>query len=362
MKTSRAMVLLGKEKLKLERYAIPNIKENDCLIRVEMAGICGTDQSVYMGKIPVPYPVILGHEVVGVVDEIGENASRQHKVKKGDRVIVESICGCNSCYICQSGDYGLCNDAIYFGIFKSAADYPYLWGAYSDYMYLPMEAKVHKISSNISSETAILISAVLGNCYRWLTSAGNIRMGDNVVILGPGQQGLASVIIANEAGANNIVVVGQKSDQDRLELAKEFGANYTLYTESDSPLSDRLKEITGGHLADIVIDLTGNVNGPSTAVKLVKKKGTIVFPSLYGSNKEIPLIFDDFVLNEITAKFVVGQDYHSVERAIVLAEKNKYQLDKIVTHKLPLEKAEEALLIAANKVPGENAIKVALIP
>jgi alcohol dehydrogenase len=243
----------------------------------------------------------------------------------------------------------------------SCKEPPHLWGAYSEYLYLPPRAMVHKVQDDLLPEVGVLICAVLGNAIRWLQTMGGVSHGDTVVIEGPGQQGLAGVIVAKEAGAEKIIVTGMTKDRARFELVKTFGADEIIDVEKVDPL-ERVKEITQGRMADLVMDVTGNPKGCVTAIDLVKKKGTVILPGLYGMDREIPLIIDKIVFKEVRVQGVFSHDFRSVIPAIQLAESGRYPLEKMVTHRFPLEEAEKAVRLAGGEIEGEEPIKVVIVP
>lgn len=143
----RAAVLVSESKILMREFDKPDISQDDGLLKVEMAGVCGTDPGIYSGKVKyADFPIILGHEILGRIAEIGSKASQRWKVKEGDRVIVEAFIRCGYCSKCLTGDYRFCENGLAYGTFVSAVVPPHLWGAYSEYMYLAPGAIVHKIS------------------------------------------------------------------------------------------------------------------------------------------------------------------------------------------------------------------------
>jgi alcohol dehydrogenase len=364
MKTSKAMVLEAPGRMALKEFSLPEIGPEEGLLRIEMVGVCGSDVGIYRGKAgraPRPYPIIMGHEIFGTIDRIGGEASRRHGLKKGDRAIVEYAFGCGKCSYCERGDYIHCESFYTYGSMISCKDPPHLWGAYSQYLYLPPRAMIHKVKDDLSPEVGVLICAVLGNGIRWLQTIGGVKRGDSVVIQGPGQQGLAGVIVAKEAGVEKVIVTGITKDRARFELARTFGADEIIDVEKSDPL-EAVGRITGGKMADLVMDVTGNPSGAATAIDLVKKRGTVILPGLYGMDKEIPLILDKIVFKEVRVQGVFSHDFRSVLPAIQLAESGKYPLEKMVTHRFPLEEAKKAVRVAGGEIKGEDPIKVVITP
>jgi len=364
MKASRAMVLEGPRRMVAREFPLPHIGPEEALLRVEMVGVCGSDVGIYRGKTaraPRPYPIIMGHEVIGRIAEIGREASRRRDLKEGDRVIVEYAFGCGKCFYCTRGDYIHCESFQVYGSMISCKEPPHLWGAYSEYLYLPPRARVHRVKKDLPAEVGVLVCAVLGNGVRWLQMIGGISAGDTVVIEGPGQQGLAGVIVAKEAGAGKVIVTGMSRDRRRMELAKIFGADVTIDVETTDPVK-AVSDLTEGRMADVVMDVTGNPKGAVTAIDLVKKKGRVVLPGLYGMDREIPLVLDKIVFKEARLQGVFSHDSQSVIPALRLAESGKYPIEKMVTHRFPLEEAEQAVKVAGGEIEGEDPIKVVILP
>lgn len=364
MKTSKAMVLEAPGRMVLREFPLPEIGPQEGLLKVEMVGVCASDAGIYKGKAtraPRPYPIIMGHEIFGTIAEIGEEASKRHGVKEGDRVILEYAFGCGKCFYCMRGDYIHCESFYTYGSMISCKEPPHLWGGYSEFLYLPPRAMVHKVKDDLLPEIGVLICAVLGNGIRWLRMIGGVSLDDTIVIQGPGQQGLAGVIVAKEAGAGKVIVTGITKDKARFELAKTFGADKIIDVEKMDPV-EAVKGMTDGKMADLVMDVTGNPKGAMTAIDLVKKKGTVILPGLYGMEKEIPLILDKIVYKEVRVQGVFSHDSRSVIPAIQLAESGKYPLEKMVTHRFPLKEAEKAVRVAGGEIKGEDPIKVVIVP
>ena len=169
------------------------------------------------------------------------------------------------------------------------------------------------------------------------------------------------MIVAKESGAQNIVVTGLRRDRRRFALAREFGATHCIDVERDDPV-DAVREVTGGKMADVVMDVTGRPEGAIKAIDLVGKGGTVVLPGLYGADREIPLALDKVVFKEVRVQGVYSHNIRSVIPAIGLAESRKYPIEKMVTHRFPLEEAERAVRLVAGEIEGKEPIKVVIIP
>ncbi|HVN64252.1 MAG TPA: alcohol dehydrogenase catalytic domain-containing protein, partial [Candidatus Binataceae bacterium] len=236
---SIAVVQTGTEKLEIREFPLPEVHDDDGLLRLEACGICGSDYEQYEGAFGhMNYPVIPGHEPLGIIEKVGASAAKRWGVKEGDRVAVEVMLPCGFCEQCLSGEYRLC-----FGKGRmSAYGYtstkipPSLWGGYSQYMYLDPHTVMHKMSHSVPPEIAVLFNP-LGAGIRWAVQLPGTGIGSSIAILGPGQRGLASVVAAKEAGAETIIVTGLKRDAKKLELAKLFGATHTVNVDEIDPVA-----------------------------------------------------------------------------------------------------------------------------
>ena len=360
---ARAMVQHGVRDLRPGSFPLPEIGGDDALLRVEACGICGSDYEQYDGALKVPYPVIPGHEPVGIIEAIGDEASRRWGVRRGDRVAVEALIPCGHCADCVQGRSRLCRDggaAPVYG-FRPVTLAPALWGGYAEYLYIGAHCLVHKMSKEVPAELAVLFNPI-GAGFRWAVDMPRTAVGETIVILGPGQRGLASVIAAREAGAGCVIVTGLSRDERKLALAREFGAHHTIDVEREHPIA-RVREITGGQMADVVVDVTAYaVEAVTQAIDLVRRGGRIVLAGTKGPRPVPDFISDKVVGKELTMMGAFGVDWRSYETAVRIVESGKYPLAKMHTHTLPLDEAERGLELLAGRVAGEDAIHIALVP
>ncbi|KKM63058.1 hypothetical protein LCGC14_1515370 [marine sediment metagenome] len=364
---SRAMVLTGPERLERKIFDLPEIGNEDGLLEVELAGVCGSDPKIYMGSTtrgPRPYPIILGHEIVGRVVKIGKYAKKRFGVNEGDRAIIEVTISCGVCDSCKAGWYTLCDKNEMYGAMVSCKEPPHLFGGYSDYVYIHPRAMLNKIDEEISPEVGVLICAVIGNGIRWLNQIGGVSIGHSVAIVGPGQQGIVGVAVAKESGAYPIIVIGRSCNKERLKkrlkMAKQFGADRVINSEEEDPVKV-VSEMTAGKMANVVMDVSGNPSGADLAISIAGKRATVVLPGYY-KNVKVPLNLNRAVFHEIKIKGAFSHDFQSVRSAIKMAHQARYPFKKLVTHRFPLEKAEQALQIVAGRGGGEESLKVVLDP
>ena len=362
-KTCRSMVLTGPEQLEMQSFPLPAIGDEDGLLELELAGVCGSDPPIFRGKQtfgPRPFPLIMGHEIVGRVVEMGPAARKRHGVEIGDRVVIEYAFGCGVCEACREGAYTTCEKHYNYGSMVSCKEPPHLFGAYGEYLYIHPNARVHYIGDGISPELGVLICAVIGNGVRWLRQIGNVSLGDTVVILGPGQQGLAGVAAAKESGAGPIFVVGLAKDRERLEMAKRFGADQVIVADEEDPVAV-LSEATRGKMADVLMDVTGHVSGAELALPLIGRCGTFVMPGMYKKQKA-SLELDLAVTKEIRILGAFSQNSAAVRPAIKMAKSGRYPFEELISHRFGLEQAEHAVRLVGGEIKGESPMKVVLDP
>src|SRR5947208_3491427 len=258
--TVLAAVRTAPSTTELREFPMPQIPTDGALLRVEVAGICGTDVKMY-AKPVISEPVIMGHENVGTIAKAGPAFVERQGLREGDRVFVEHYVACYQCEWCRLGEYRHCEatdwrtnpDARRYGY--TTCENPYhLWGGFAQYMYLPWNAVLHKVPDTVSDDEAGIITP-LSNGIEWALYDCGVGFMSTVLIQGPGQQGLSQVVACRQAGASLIVVTGTSRDKARLELAKTLGADFVIDVVSEDAL-ERVREITGGKGVDVVLDCT----------------------------------------------------------------------------------------------------------
>jgi threonine dehydrogenase-like Zn-dependent dehydrogenase len=361
--TSRAIVQTGPRRLELRELPLPDIDDDSGLLRVEACGICGSDVEQYTGTLPVRWPLIPGHEPLGIIERIGDRAAKRWGVNAGDRVAVEVLIPCGHCPACLEGRYQVCRGrgGMFGYSYVPLSQPPGLWGAYADYMYLDPFSIVHPMRKDIPANLAVMFNP-LGAGFRWAVDLPDTGPGDIVLILGPGQRGLASVIAARAAGADQIIVTGLTRDASKLALARELGADQTINVETEDARK-RVRELTNGHGADVVVEVSAYAPEPvADALHYVATGGRIVLAGVKGF-KEVPgFVSDLIVVKEITIKGAFGVTSKSYKSAIRLIESGRVPVEKMHTHDFALEDAERAIQMLGGEIPGESSIHSCLLP
>ncbi|MBB3674646.1 zinc-dependent alcohol dehydrogenase [Modestobacter versicolor] len=359
----RAVVQTGPRKMEVREFPRPVIGADDGLLRVEANGICGSDVETYKGHMSMGRgDFIPGHEPMGIVEEIGDRAAERWGVQVGDRVALEVIVPCRACAKCLTGRYQACpNRTLGHGV--TGVDVaPSLFGGFAEHLYLTPNSVLHKIDKTIPAEIAVMFNP-LGAGVRWAVHLGGIGLGDTVVVLGAGQRGIASVIAAKAAGAGTVIVTGLEADAHKLALAREFGADHTVVVgEGGEDVVERVREITDGEMADVVLELTPMAAGPVTdALKAARHGGTVVLAGLKGG-REIPLSTDLIINRALVVKGAFGVDFAGQEAAIALIESGRFPLEKLHTHTFGLDDTALAIETLAGEVPGESPVHVSVHP
>ncbi len=354
-----AAVMVGPNTMETREIDIPAIGEDDALLRVEAAGVCGTDYEWFQGDLPVPYPLILGHEPLGLIEAIGPVASRRWGVEAGDRVAVRFAYRCGRCAACLEGKDRPCSTGGRFGS-TALERWPGLWGSFAQFMYLPPGAVVYPMDKALPAEVAVMFNP-LGAGFSWAVEATGLEPGNSIAILGPGARGLCSVMAAREAGASWVAVTGLGRDEHKLALARELGADLAINVDGEDPVS-RVMEVTGGRGVDVVLDTTPYaVSAVAEAVRMVKVGGTVVLAGLKGGRALADLSSDEIIQKQATIKGVRGVAFGAFERAVKAIQSGRLPLHKLHTHSFPIESAEQAIKTLSGESP-EPSIHVVIVP
>ena len=350
-----AATTVGPFKTELREYPFPEIPADAGILKIEAAGVCGSDWRAYQNDGP---PRIMGHENVGRVYRIGPIAARKWGLREGDRVALEEYLPCGHCNLCRSGEYRLCDQtearrpgALRYGT-TPISEKPGLWGGYSQFQYLHPDSIFHKVPEHVPPELAAMCLP-LGNGIQWTYLDGRAGPGKTVLIQGPGQQGLACVVAAKAAGADRVIISGLSRDRNRLNIAKALGADQVVDVETED-----LKEHAQG--VDISIDTAGGANTLATAVKVARKNGLVL---LAAAPPTTPADFSvgDLLAGRLTLKPCRGHSYESVELALRYIASGRFPLSLMASHRFGLANVD----LAVRSVGGQGspgAVHVTVLP
>ncbi len=361
-----AAVRVGPSRTEIREFPMPDIPEDAALMKMEVAGICGTDVKLYKTP-PSNAPVIMGHENIGIIAKAGREFSARKGFKEGDLVFVEHYVSCGKCEWCHQGQYRHCEntdwrynpDAIRYG-YTSAEKAPHLWGGFAQYVYLPWNAVLHHVPKGVTPELAGLVTP-MANGVEWSLFEGGVGYNSTVLIQGPGQQGLSQTVICKQAGAALIIVTGTSKDTARMEAAKKLGADHVIDVQKEDPLA-RIKEITGGKGVDVVLDCTAGAGTLPILLgveALKRKAGTIV---VQGEMVDFP----NFPIGRVTVKYITiksarGHSFKACELALQQLASHRFPLELVTTHKFGLKDVDLAIRsVGGQGVP--DVIHASLMP
>jgi threonine dehydrogenase-like Zn-dependent dehydrogenase len=364
--TVLAAVRTAPRTTELREFAMPDVPDDGALLKMEVAGICGTDVKMY-AKPVITEPVIMGHENVGTIAKAGRDFVRRHGLGEGDRVFVEHYVACYRCEWCRLGEYRHCEltdwrtnpDARRYGY--TSCEKPYhLWGGFAQYMYLPWNCVIHRVPDSVTAELAG-IATPLSNGIEWALYDTHVGFMSSVLIQGPGQQGLSQVVACKQAGASLIIVTGTKRDAARLELAKTLGADVTIDVDADEPL-ERIREITGGKGVDVVLDCTAGAGTIPVLLgidALKRRGGTLLVQGEMAAFPDFPIKL--LTEKAITIKSARGHSYRAVELALEQLASHRFPLELLTTHEFGLADTDRAIRAVGGEIE-DGVVHVSLLP
>ena len=350
MPMGKAAVFVEAYHFEMTELPTPPVEPGGVLVKISSAGICGSDLHYWRGEMKpmisgAPGPVILGHEMTGVVHTLGQGVttdSMGRPLREGDRVAYPYFFPCRRCYNCLRGELNHCPGRFRFR--ASIEEYPYCTGGYSEYFYLYPGHFVFRVPDGLPDEAVTAANCAVSQVIYGLQQAG-IRMGDNVVVQGAGGLGIYATAAASEMGAGQVITIDGLSN--RLELASRCGADHTI-SLSDYPTPEsrveRVKELTSGRGADVVLEVVGIPQAVSEGLQMLRPGGTFVetgniWPDsnvtldmskiLWGITRIVPTAhYDPYILP-------VAMDF-------LVRTKDRYPLTDVLSHSFPLERIHEA--------------------
>ncbi|HKS37978.1 MAG TPA: zinc-binding dehydrogenase [Verrucomicrobiae bacterium] len=378
MATAKASVLMEfNAPLRLEQFPLPSKPEpGAALIRTEMAGICGTDVHLWKGQLPISLPVILGHETVGCIEQLGDGLERDwtgHRLELGDRVTWNSATSCGQCYYCSEKQQPTrCRQRRAYGIGYRCDQSPHFLGGYAQYHYLRPGTALHKIPDGLPTESVIgagcaLITAIHGVeriCVESRTANGALPRlpspwDDSVVIQGAGPVGIAALAVAKSAGAKRTLVIG--GPRQRLELARRFGADHVINIEEVAAPADRIalaRQWIGSEGADVVLECVGSPAVIGEGMEMCRDGGKYLVLGHYCDAGTAA--FNPHVVTR--KQLQVFGSWSSEPRHLKMAldflgaTSKEHPFAEMVTHRFPLEQANQALATTANWQSAKTVI------
>ncbi len=350
----KATVFRGANRIAVEEVPRPRAGIGEAVIRITLTTICGTDLHILRGEYPVKPGLVIGHEPVGVIEELGQGLTGY---EIGDRVLVGAITPCGQCRACLSAQWAQCGhgegvEAMGGWRFGNTIN-----GAQAEYLLVPnAQANLAKIPDDLSDEQVVLLADIASTGFSG-AEAGNIRIGDSVVILAQGPIGLCATAGAKLMGASFIIAV--ESDPVRMEMAKRIGADLVL-DPKQSDIVAEIKKITGGGV-DVAIEAFGSQETFENCLRCLRPGGTLSSLGVYSGKLQMP--YDAFAAGLGDYKIVTtlcpgGKE--RMRRLMSTVQSKRFDPTPLLTHRFSLDQIVEAYDLFGSHRDG--VLKVAIKP
>jgi len=354
MERMRATVFHGKDQIRVEEVERPRAGAGEAVIRVTLTTICGTDLHIVRGEYPVPEGLIIGHEPVGVIEELGPGVSGY---RIGDRVLVGAITPCGQCRACLSGHLSQCGHGEGYEALGGWRFGNTINGAQAEYLLVPhAQANLAKIPDELTDEQVVLLADIASTGFSGAES-GQIQIGDSVVVFAQGPIGLCATAGARLMGA--ALVIGVDGDANRLSMARRMGADFVLdYRECD--VVDEVRKLTGGG-ADVTIEALGTQATFESALRSLRPGGTLSSLGVYSGKLQVP--YDAFAAgigdHRIVTTLCPGGK-ERMRRLMEIVRRGRVDLTPLLTHTFSLDEIAAGYELFGERRDG--VLKVAIKP
>ena len=354
MEKMRANVFRGVGKFRVEEVEKPRAGVGEAVIRVTLTTICGTDLHIVRGEYPVHSGLIIGHEPVGVIEELGPGVTGY---AIGDRVLVGAITPCGQCRACLSGQLSQCGHG---GGYEAIGGWRFgntINGAQAEYLLVPQaQANLAKIPDELSDEQVVLLADIASTGFSGAESGG-VRIGDAVVVFAQGPIGLCATVGAKLTGA--ALIIGVDGDESRLAMARRLGADVVLdYRDVD--VIAEVKRLTDGG-ADVAIEALGTQQTFESALRCLRPGGTLSSLGVYSGKLQLP--YEAFAAglgdHRIVTTLCPGGK-ERMRRLMEVVKSGRVDLTPLLTHTVSLDEIGEGYRIFGDRLDG--VLKVAVKP
>jgi D-arabinose 1-dehydrogenase-like Zn-dependent alcohol dehydrogenase len=356
------------EPFEIREYDVPDPQPGAIVVRITQSAICGSDLHVYRGdtaSLPIPPGGrTIGHEGTGVVHELGAGVSADAlgtPLHVGDRIVHSLIgWGCHHCQLCLMGEINLCTGKTYA---PAAGTFPYFAGTFADYYYVPPGTPVFKVPEGLSDDVLTPVNCAMGTVTQGLVSAG-AGPGQTLVIQGAGGLGLTGAAMAKHMGADQVIVFDRL--ENRLELAREFGADVAINVDKHPMAQDRLelvRDLTHGRGADIVLELVGIPELLPEGIAMLRNGGTFVEIGQFFSGQTVA--FDPSML-VLSGKKIIGSLMYQpliLTRVLDFLARHAGQrpFEKLISHHFKLADINDAFAQSEWQQAGDAPVVRAVI-
>jgi threonine dehydrogenase-like Zn-dependent dehydrogenase len=374
-----AATLVAPGQLELRHYPYPEqLEPGAVLLRMLASGICGTDKHTFRGETQqyagtdhassTPFPIIQGHENVGVVEAIGDGGATAFDgspLEVGDRVVPAPNRACGECEYCTADfPYYFCRRLENYGNSLTCAEAPYLFGGFAEYLYLRPRTPVFKVPEGLPTEVAVLTELFAVTHSLDLAAAmprpGGFREGDTVAIVGAGPVGIVHAAKARLMGASVVIAIDPYAP--RLQLTEDLGATHSLVAgAADATVAEFVRDITGGRGVDVVVDATGVPVSFAPSLDLLRDGGTLVEVGAFVDLGTVPVNPATILGRNLTIVGVAGEDARAYDRTLAMLAEHHHHVpfERAVTHTFALADAVEAMHTA---LAADTAMKVVITP
>lgn len=330
----KAAVWFGTDDVQVRDIPVPEIGEEEALLKVRAAGVCATDFHIVSGKLKIgKAPNVQGHEICAEIVKIN---SKRTDLEVGQRCVVATSLGCGHCDYCLEGKQYICKESAEIGY------YPHN-GGYAEYVKVPVSAIV-PIPDTVSDDAAAILESAV--CPAESLMRVGIPFAGTVLIAGTGPAGLAFLMVSKLIGAANVIVLVR--DEKSYIRAKEYGATHVINIKTSPDPVYEVEEITKGKKADVVIEATGAKSVIESMPDYVKKGGDIILYGIPGDEDEIVFPVKKLVVEEITVHGAVGNT-KAWKPLVSMIESGRLPLEKLVTHRFNLEDINKAFDLYRNR-------------
>lgn len=349
-----ATIFRGVNDVRVEEVPRPRPEFGEALIRVTLTTICGTDVHIMRGEYPVQPGLIIGHEAVGIVEELGPGVSGY---EVGERVLVGAITPCGQCRACLSGHLSQCGHGSGYEALGGWRFGNTINGAQAQYLIVPYaQANLAKIPDAVTDEQAVLLSDIASTGFSGAESAG-IKIGDSAVVFAQGPIGLCATVGAKLMGASFIIAVD--GDENRLSISKKLGADVVLdYTKTD--VTAEVKRLTDGG-ADVAIEALGTQQTFESSLRCLRPGGTLSSLGVYSGKLELPYKAFAAGLGDyriVTTLCPGGKE--RMRRLLSVVQAGRFDSSVLITHRYALTRITEAYKLFSERQDG--VLKVAVRP
>ncbi|MGH7801623.1 MAG: alcohol dehydrogenase [Thermodesulfobacteriota bacterium] len=347
----KAATYHGVRDIGVETVPDPKIQDqNDVILRVTKSAICGSDLHLYRGRVPIEEGFVVGHEFMGVVEDVGRSV---RLFKKGEKAVAPFWVGCGVCTNCRNFVPTSCTGGGgCFGFGKAWGDLP---GGQAEYVRVPYaDTNLEKVPEGIPEEKILFLGDIFSTGY-FCAECANIKPGDVVAVFGDGPIGLFATASAKLFGPSLIISVGRHDF--RLDVAKKMGSDIGINSHKENAV-EKILEITSGRGVDAALECIGSETTLLDAFKIVRPGGTISFVGLFTQPVPIPMV--DFYLKDLTLRGGVCPAKNYILKLMPLVVKGKIDPTAVITHDLRLSDTPRGYKLMDSK--EENAIKVVLTP